>query len=145
MDINLDKVDQVRERTGVSYREAREALEKTDGDVVEAIIYLEDRKRGWQERFQVRGQDLVERVKEIIHQGNVTRIRVRQGDKVLLEFPVSVGVVGVLLLPTLAALGVVAALVTQCTIEVERHRQGNDAQADEGETVVIRPETMEKQ
>lgn len=73
------------------------------------------------EEFRVSGSELVEKVKELVHQGNIRRIVIKNPEgKVLMEFPLTIGVVGALLLPTLVALGVIAVLVTQCTIEVER-------------------------
>ena len=72
------------------------------------------------ETFKVKGDDLVKFVKQIIHEGNVRRVIVRQGSRTVVEFPVTVGVVGALAAPVLAALGAVAALLTECTIEVER-------------------------
>lgn len=73
------------------------------------------------EEFSVSSEDLVKRVKELIHEGNVTRIIVRdEGGKTLLEIPATIGVVGVILAPWLAALGAIAALATRCTIAVER-------------------------
>lgn len=73
------------------------------------------------EEFSVSADNLIERVKELLHEGNVTRIIVKDdGGRVLLEIPVTVGVVGVVLVPWLAALGVIAALVTNCRVVVER-------------------------
>ncbi len=73
------------------------------------------------EEFNVLGSDLVDCVKELLHKGNVTRIIVKDDkNKVLLEIPVTVGVIGVVVAPWLAALGVIAALVTNCRIVVER-------------------------
>jgi hypothetical protein len=76
----------------------------------------------WEE-FQVSADDLVHRVKDLIHEGNIRRILVRneKGDT-LLEIPVTVGVIGALFAPYLAALGAIAALATRCTIAVERKR-----------------------
>ena len=73
----------------------------------------------WQ-TFKVSGDELVRRVKELIHEGNVRRVVIKQGDRTVVEFPVTVGVVGALVAPALAALGAVAALLSECTIEVER-------------------------
>jgi hypothetical protein len=74
--------------------------------------------------FRVSGDELVAKVKQLIHEGNIRRVRVRQGDRVLLEMPLSIGApvaaVGVLAAPVLAALGALAALVTECTVEVEK-------------------------
>jgi hypothetical protein len=73
----------------------------------------------WQ-TFKVSGDELVKRVKELLHEGNVRRVVIKQGDRTVVEFPVTVGVVGALVAPALAALGAVAALLSECTIEVER-------------------------
>lgn len=73
------------------------------------------------EEFAVSADDLVKRVKELIHEGNVTRVIIKdEKGKVLLEIPVTVGVIGVLFAPWLAALGAIAALAANCTIVVER-------------------------
>ena len=73
------------------------------------------------EEFSVSADNLIEKVKELLHEGNVTRIIVKdEKGKVLLEIPVTVGVIGVVLAPWLAALGVIAALATNCTVVVER-------------------------
>jgi len=76
----------------------------------------------WEE-FQVSADDLVGRVKELIHEGNIRRIRVRnEKGETLLEIPGTVGVIGALFAPYLAALGAIAALATRCTIAVERNK-----------------------
>ncbi|UCH58188.1 MAG: DUF4342 domain-containing protein [Candidatus Bathyarchaeota archaeon] len=74
----------------------------------------------WEE-FQVSADDLIGRVKELIKEGNISRLIVRneKGDT-LLEIPMTVGIIGALFAPYLAALGAIAALATRCTIAVER-------------------------
>ena len=73
------------------------------------------------EEYSVSGSNLVDRVRELLHEGNVTRVIIKDDKgKVLLEIPATVGVVGVVLAPWLVALGVIAALVTNCKIVVER-------------------------
>jgi hypothetical protein len=72
------------------------------------------------ESFKVAGEQLVDAVKQLIHEGNVRRVIIKQGDHTVAEFPLSVGVVGVVLAPVLAAIGALAAVMTECTIEVER-------------------------
>jgi hypothetical protein len=73
------------------------------------------------EEFSVSGKDLGEKIQQLLHEGNVTRIIVKDTKgKVLLEIPVTVGVIGVVIAPWLAAIGVIAALATNCTIVVER-------------------------
>lgn len=73
------------------------------------------------EEIQVRSDDLIKKVKELIHEGNVNRIVVESEDgRTILEIPVTVGVLGALLAPYLAALGAIAAVATRCKIYVER-------------------------
>ena len=76
------------------------------------------------ETIEVAGEDLVAKVKEIVHEGNVRRIIIKneEGEQVI-EIPLTVGVVGAILLPALAAIGAVAALLSKCTIEVERQEE----------------------
>jgi hypothetical protein len=76
------------------------------------------------EEITIRGEELVATVKALVHEGNIRRITVKNREgRVLIEVPLTLGVVGALLLPTLAALGAVAALVSECTIVVERVKE----------------------
>jgi len=76
------------------------------------------------EEYQVAGNDLVGKVEELVHEGNIRRITIRNEEgKDLIEIPLTWGVVGVLLLPVLAAVGAIAALVTDCTVVVEKVEQ----------------------
>lgn len=73
------------------------------------------------EEFTISGERLISTVKDLVHQGNIRRITIKSREgKVLIEIPLTLGVVGSLLLPTLAALGAIAALVTECSIVIER-------------------------
>jgi hypothetical protein len=73
------------------------------------------------EEYNVSGKDVADRVGQLLHEGNVTRVIVKdEAGKTLLEIPATVGVIGVVVAPWLAALGVIAALVTNCKIVVER-------------------------
>ena len=73
------------------------------------------------EEFKVNGEDLLKKVKEIIKEGNVRKLTVRDKEgKDLVVLPLTLGVVGIALAPMLAAVGAIAALVTECTIVVER-------------------------
>jgi len=117
---NLEKVDLVRKRMDVNYEEAKNALESVNWDVVEAIVKLEKEHQSRREEFFIRGNELIEKVKELVKKGNVTKVRVKQDDKVLVEVPVTAGVVGAVLAPQLAVIGAVAALVSKCTVEIER-------------------------
>ena len=73
------------------------------------------------ETFNVKGEDLLKKVKQLIHEGNIRKITVKSKDgKTIIELPLTLGVAGALIAPMLAAVGAVAALVTECSITVER-------------------------
>lgn len=73
------------------------------------------------EEYKVTGDELVHKVKQIVHEGNIRKIIIKtEGGNTLLEFPLTVGVVGAVLLPLWAALGAAAALIADCTIVVEK-------------------------
>ncbi|MFC2033184.1 DUF4342 domain-containing protein [Chloroflexota bacterium] len=76
------------------------------------------------EKFTVSGSQLVEKVKQLIHEGNIRKVRLLHEGRTIIEIPLSVGApvvaAGILAAPVLAALGAFAALVTECTIEVEK-------------------------
>ena len=75
------------------------------------------------EEFRVNGEDLLKKVKEIIAEGNARKITVKSKEgKSIVELPLTIGVVGAALAPLLAAVGAIAALVTECTIVVEREK-----------------------
>jgi hypothetical protein len=79
------------------------------------------------EELTIRGEELVATVKALVHEGNIRRIAIKDREgKVLIEVPLTLGVVGALFLPTLAAIGALAALVSECTIVVERVRPADE-------------------
>ena len=80
----------------------------------------EQKEATHKEEFKITGEQLVSEIKRLINEGNVRRIVIKQGDKTLIEIPLTLGVIGVLLVPVWAAIGAIAALVTECTIVVEK-------------------------
>ena len=80
------------------------------------------------ETIAVEGSDLLDQVKHLIHEGNVRRVAIIHDGHTVLELPVTIGVVGVLAAPWLAAVGAAAAMLSDCTIEVERDVPEPDAQ-----------------
>jgi hypothetical protein len=74
----------------------------------------------WTETISAEGAALLEEVTRLVHEGNVRRIVIKQGADTVVEFPLTVGVAGALIAPWLAAAGAIAALITDCSIEVER-------------------------
>jgi len=120
MEITLEKIEIVKDRTGSTYAEAKAALEAADGSVVDAIIALEGKMN--EEHDKVDGASLKDspifaKMKEIVEKGNVSRILVSKNDKTIVNFPVTAGVIGAFLVPWGAILGIVAAMGTQCSID----------------------------
>lgn len=82
-----------------------------------------EENKEWQESFKVNGEELLKKVKEIIKEGNVRRLIIKDNkQKTILEFPLTVGVVVTVIAPILAGIGAIAALVTECTITVVREK-----------------------
>jgi hypothetical protein len=78
-------------------------------------------KTTW-ESFKAEGINVVEKLKELIHEGNVRRVVIQHEGRTVAEFPLTVGVVGALLAPVVAAIGAIVALLKDCTIQVEREQ-----------------------
>ena len=76
------------------------------------------------EKFTVSGDELLAKIKQIIHEGNIRKVRIIHDSKVIMEIPLSIGApiaaIGIVAAPILAAIGAFAALVTECTVEVEK-------------------------
>lgn len=72
------------------------------------------------ESIKAEGSGVLEKLKDLVHQGNIRRVRVRQGERTIAEFPLTAGVVGAMLAPMLAAIGALVALAKDCTIEIQR-------------------------
>ena len=75
------------------------------------------------ENYKVRGEELLKKVKELLNEGNIRKITIKdKNGKSIAEFPLTLGVIGAVLAPILAAIGAIAALVAECTIAVERDK-----------------------
>ncbi|MDK0719681.1 DUF4342 domain-containing protein [Clostridium perfringens] len=129
-EITLEKVDQVIERTYATYAEAKEALEACDGDVVNALIYIE-KKREEESKVEEKVmeekaesfEDIKKFLKDLIDKGNVSRIRILKDEKVLTDIPVNAGIAAgaiAVIFPSILALSVVAAIATKITIEITK-------------------------
>jgi hypothetical protein len=92
------------------------------------------------ETIKVEGSQLLDKVKQLLHEGNVRHIAIKQDGRTIVEFPLTVGVVGVVLAPVLAAVGALAALLAECSIEVERAENAPAAADTLDEQVVEEPD-----
>lgn len=74
----------------------------------------------WKESFKVTSAQLLDTVKRLLHEGNVRRLVIKHEGRTVAEFPLTMGVIGAVLAPVLAAVAAIAAVITECTVEVER-------------------------
>ena len=132
--ITLEKVDMIRERMNVTYEKAKEALEASDGDVLDAIIYIEKEENNkteeetydeFEEEMKnfISMDELKNCIKELLEKGNVTRIKIKKDDKVIIDIPVNAGVAGAvigIIIPQIMAVALITALITQITIEITK-------------------------
>ena len=99
-----------------------EEINQAEEQVQEEEVQEEEvQEESGRERYRVAGERLLSKVKELLQQGNIRRIIIKNDDdKTLIEIPLTIGVVGAAIFPVWAAVGAIAALVTDCSIEVER-------------------------
>ena len=120
MDITLENIELVKDRTGCTYAEAKAALEEAEGSVVDAIIAIEEESNAEQGRIDgasLKDSPLFHKMKEIVDKGNISRIVISKNGKKIVSFPVTAGVIGTVLVPWGAVLGMVAAMGAQCSID----------------------------
>lgn len=126
MEITLEKVDKVIERTGVSYKVAKQALEETDGNILDAIIYLEDKNISFETEENKNSENVEEFkewLKDLINKGNISRVKIKKDEKVLVDIPVNAGIAAAaiaIIIPQILALGIIAAVATKITIEITK-------------------------
>lgn len=126
-EITLEKIDIIKERTGVSYTEAKEALEECDSDVVNALIYIEAKQKKYpkfnMEEMYTTKEEFSTWIKDTVKKGNVTRIKIKKDETVVVDIPVNAGIaagiVG-LIFPALIGIGLLTAVLTKVTIEITK-------------------------
>ncbi len=131
MNYGLEQVDQVIARTGASYQVAKEALGHTDGDVLEAIIYIENGGKSasfeeeihdtFEEGASQMGSladDITKFFKDIIRQGNVTRISIVKDGKQIINIPMTAGAIGAVFFSAATIMSIIAALATGCELAI---------------------------
>jgi hypothetical protein len=94
-------------------------MSQIDTTPVEPEVEMKE-ERGYREELQVMGEQLLTKVKEVLHEGNVRRISIRHEGRTVMELPMTVGVVSALAMPQLVAIGAISALLAQYSIEVVR-------------------------
>lgn len=116
MDITLEKIDLLRKRADVSYKEAKEALEKNGGDIVEALAYLEEQNKIRPEKQRFDSSSFVQKVKSLYMKASKIRFVISKNDSTILNIPLTLAVLLAILAMPLAIASVILALVTNCKI-----------------------------
>ncbi len=133
--ITIESIDQVMERVpGISYAKAKEALLQCDGDVVDAIILLqqshkeenkqEDNKKSFEEVFGKDSDKIKAQLLDLFKKGNAIRIVVERNGKVIINVPITVGGVGIVFAPVLSLVGLSISLLSKCKIKIENEDEG---------------------
>ncbi len=122
MEITLEKIEMVKDRTGASYKMAKEALEKCDGNVVDAIIYIEEAEAEAAAQSSCGGGScsVIDKLKELVKKGNITKIQFRKNGEVVLNVPVTAGAVSTIIFPIPTIVAMTAALAAKCEIFIEK-------------------------
>jgi NACalpha-BTF3-like transcription factor len=115
---NLQKIDEILRRTNTDYSTAKQALDDAGGDVLEAIILIENMNKSKMGSGQNKGEQIMTQLKDILSKGNATRLTIKKNNEVIINVPITAGLIGALIAPFLSAAGITAALLTQCSVEI---------------------------
>lgn len=120
MEITLEKIELVKDRTGVSYKEAKEALEFAEGNVVDAIIYIEDNiDASFVKKDENKFNEFKKTITETVRKGNVNRIKIYKGEELVLNLPLTAGIVGLVLFQWWGLIvATLATGITKCRVEL---------------------------
>lgn len=116
----LQKIDEILKRTDATYVEAKQALEDANGDVLEAVIMIENKKNfeNVGQTAKQKGDQILDQIKSLLSKGNATKITIKKNGETIINVPLTAGLLGTLISPFLAAAGVTTALLTQCSVEI---------------------------
>ena len=115
---NLKKIDEILRRTNTDYSTAKEALDAANGDVLEAIIIIENQQRGKASGVSGKGEQIMSQLKDVLAKGNATKLTIKKNNEVIINLPITAGIIGAFVAPFLSAAGITAALLTQCSVEI---------------------------
>ncbi len=124
---NLEQIDLIRQRANVGYEEAKAALEKCNGDIVETLVLLEKENRTKPGKKPKDCSKFMNGVKEIIHKGNRTKLVIRGKNSDLVNLPLTVAVIVTIFATPVVIIGIPAALLTKHKIKIEKE-DGEDTE-----------------
>ena len=130
--ITIEMVDQIMERFPyVTYKQAKEALIKADGDVLEAIILIENSEEasafdGFEKKFTVETEKVRDQLADLLKQATLVRVVVEKDSKIMLNIPLGIGVVGVAVMPIVTLLGLSAAMLSKYSVKIVDANSGQE-------------------
>ncbi len=119
MQISLEEIDELRRRAGIGYSRARELLKQAGGDLLEALVLLEESSEKPLQVISSRGRDTVAWVRRLAGGLHRSRVKVEVKGNTVMEFPASLGTAGLVLFPKLAALGLVGMILVRGGLQIE--------------------------
>ncbi len=114
MDEKIDIIDEIVKRTGATYKEAKEAYENSDEDLLNAIIYIEEQKG----KKNLKDDDILEELKKLVNEVNGTKIIVEKDNETVLNLPITAGAIGLVLAPLLSIGGLTLAVLSKYEITI---------------------------
>lgn len=114
---NMQKIDEIIKRTNADYGTAKQALDAANGDVLDAIIMIESQQKS-ESSGSGKGEQIMSQLKDILAKGNATKLTVKKNNEVIINLPITAGLIGAFVAPFLSAAGITAALLTQCSVEI---------------------------
>ncbi|MGM0378571.1 MAG: DUF4342 domain-containing protein [Bacillota bacterium] len=133
MKITLEQVDEVIQRTNVNYEDAKKALQESDGDVLDAIVYLEKNEKA--SKTQEVKKEFSDFLKEIIDKGKVNKILVKKDNEQIMNVPIAAGIIGTVFFSTAIIAAVASAFIAGCEIYIVN---------DDDKTINIKEYSKEK-
>ncbi len=130
MSITLEQIDLLKKRARVSYKEAKEVLEKCDGDIVEALAYLEENKKIKPEKEAVCEGTLGQKLKRVVARLNKISLSITKEETVILNLPLVPALLLTLISFPLVVVALILALITGCRIRIKR-KNGEDCRINE--------------
>jgi endo-alpha-1,4-polygalactosaminidase (GH114 family) len=120
MTISIEQIDSLRKRANVSYKEAKEALEKSNGDLVEALLYLEEQNKIKPQNESIKDLTFIKKIKNLISKANKIKFVISKNDKTILNIPSTIAVLLCIFAMPVAIAVVVVALITNCKIRFHK-------------------------
>lgn len=134
VEIPLEVIEALRRKANLTYRQARDILQQTGGDLLEALVHIEENSGNKIDEFSERGKVLYQHAKNVAGRLHQTRVKINVKDKTLVELPVTVSALGAALFPKLAALGMIGLLFSSGSIQVNGGPARADAGTDHGDS-----------